>query len=259
LTSTRPAWRPRSTRHVTGAPVTTCEKLHHHSRQYRAFSTVEPVSRLEATLRMTQQCQPSTSVMGQSAAGEGATVATTRNGPAVMAVAGGRKQQSSRQQAHAPSWDSERTLSHGVKTTRPCSVPRTARARTTAAPRTTRPVALTLRQDMRHLWQAKQATLHLRHNDRIKKCAPRRSIFVSFSTSSFSLLPQGSGKGILRKGSFSVKEAGPEPPRKGSTAASEHSGSAPTTGQRFEGWPLGRVQRPPQAARALRSLLIRGS
>jgi hypothetical protein len=33
--------------------------------------------------------------------------------------------------------------------------------------------------------------------------------FVSFS--SFSLLLQGPGKGILRKGSFSVKEAGPEP------------------------------------------------
>jgi hypothetical protein len=33
-TSTRPAWRPRPTRHVTDAPVTTCEKLHRHSRQY---------------------------------------------------------------------------------------------------------------------------------------------------------------------------------------------------------------------------------
>jgi hypothetical protein len=41
------------------------------------------------------------------------------------------------------------SLSHGVKTTRPCSVPRTARA--TAAPRTTRPVALTSRQGRRHL------------------------------------------------------------------------------------------------------------
>jgi hypothetical protein len=79
-----------------------------------------------------------------------------------------------------PSWDSERTLSHGVNTTRPCSVPRTARARTTAATRTTRPVALTLRQDRRHLWQAKQATLHLRHNDRVKKGAPRRSISYPF-------------------------------------------------------------------------------
>jgi hypothetical protein len=48
-------------------------------------------------------------------------------------------------------------------------------------------------------------------------------------------------------------------PRKGSTAASEHSGSAPTTGKRFEGWPLGRVRQPPQATRAPRPLLIRGS
>jgi hypothetical protein len=66
-TPTHPAWRPRPTRHVTGAPVTTCEKLHCHLRQYRAFSTAEPVPRLEATLRMAQQCQPSTSITGQSA------------------------------------------------------------------------------------------------------------------------------------------------------------------------------------------------
>jgi hypothetical protein len=72
--------RPRPTRHVTGAPVTTCEKLHRHLRQYRAFSTAEPVPRLEATLRMAQQCQPSTSVMGQSAAGGGATVDRTKMG-----------------------------------------------------------------------------------------------------------------------------------------------------------------------------------
>jgi hypothetical protein len=51
-------------------------------RQYRAFSTVGLVPRLEATLRMAQHCQPSTSVMGQSAAGEGATVDTARIGPA---------------------------------------------------------------------------------------------------------------------------------------------------------------------------------
>jgi hypothetical protein len=159
-----------------------------------------------------------------------------------------------------------------VKTTRPCSVPRTARARATAAPRTTRPIALTLQQDKRHLWQAKQATLHFRHNDHIKKGAPRRSISYPFPFSSFSLLQQGPRKGIPRKGSFSAKETGPEPPtdqrfegwpsegfnsrlralglrahywsevgrlapRKGSTAASGHSGSAPTTDQGFIGWP----------------------
>jgi hypothetical protein len=173
-TSTHPAWRPRPTRHVTAAPVTTCEKLHRHLRQYRAFSTAEPVPRLEATLRMAQQCQPSTSVTGQSAAGEGATVEMAKSGPAVMAAAGGRKQQSNRLQAHVPSWSSRGALSHGVKTTRPCFVPRTARARTTAAARTTRPVALTSRQGRRHLWQEKRATFHLHHDDRIKKGVPRR-------------------------------------------------------------------------------------
>jgi hypothetical protein len=122
-----------------------CEKLHHHLRQYRAFSTAKPVPRLKATLRTAQQCQQSTSVTGRSAVGEDATVDMAKSGPAVMAVAGERKQQSSRLQAHVPSWDSEGALSHGMKTTRPCSVPRTARARTTTAPPTTRLVALTLR------------------------------------------------------------------------------------------------------------------
>jgi hypothetical protein len=45
---------------------------------------------------------------------------------------GGSRQQSNRLQAHVPSWSSRGALSHGVKTTRPCFVPRTARA--TAAP-----------------------------------------------------------------------------------------------------------------------------
>jgi hypothetical protein len=102
LTSTHPAWRPRPTRHVTGASVPTCGKLHRHLRQYRAFSTAEPVPRLEATLHMAQQCQPSTSITGQSAAGEGAMVDMAKSGPTVMAAAGGRKQRSSHLQAHVP-------------------------------------------------------------------------------------------------------------------------------------------------------------
>jgi hypothetical protein len=68
-----------------------------HSHHYCASSTAEPVPRLEATLRMTQQCQPGASITGQSAAGEGATVDAAKNGPAVMAVAGGQKQRSRRQ------------------------------------------------------------------------------------------------------------------------------------------------------------------
>jgi hypothetical protein len=177
-------------------------------------------------------------------------------------------------------------------------VPRTARARTTATPRTTRPVALTLRQDRWHLWQAKQATLHLRHNDRVKKGAPRRSISYPFplplSLSCYRDRERGYFKGILlREGSgpralllirgskagpsegfdsrlralglralllIRGSKAGPSEgfdsrlrplglrahywsevrrlePWRGSTAASDHSGSAPTTDQGFVGWP----------------------
>jgi hypothetical protein len=160
-----------------------------------------------------------------------------------MAEAGGRKQRSSRQQARVPSWDSERTLSHGVKMTRPCSVPRTARARTTAASRTTCPVALTLRQDRRHLWQATQATLHLCHDDRVKKGAPRRSILYPFP------LPLSLSCHRDRERGYPEKD--PSPRRK--------RAPSPTTDQRFEGWPLGRVQQSPQSTRALRPLLVRGS
>jgi hypothetical protein len=193
---------------------------------------------------MAQQCQPSASVTGQSAAREGATVDTARNGSAVMAAAGGQKQRSSRLQAHVPSWDSKRALSHGVKTTRPCSVPRTARARTTATPPTTRPVALTLRQGRRNLWQAKRVTLHLRHNDCVKKKgAPRRSILYPFP------LPLSLSCYRDRERGYSKRD--PSPRRK--------RAPSPPTDQRFEGWPLGRVQQPPQSTRAPRPLLVRGS
>jgi hypothetical protein len=80
-----PAWRPRPTRRATDAPVATCEQLHRRSHHYHASSTAEPVPRLEATLRTTQQCQP------------GATVNTVKNGPTVMVVAGGQEQRSRRQ------------------------------------------------------------------------------------------------------------------------------------------------------------------
>jgi hypothetical protein len=150
-----------------------------------------------------------------------------------------------------------------VKTTRPCSVPRTARARATAAPRTARPIALTPRRERRRLWQGKRATLRLRHNDRVKRGMPRHSILHPFPFSSFSLLQQGPGKGdtpkriLLHEGnmlraSLLIRGSKASPsegfnsrlrarglhthywsevrrpaPRKGSTAASGHSGSVP--------------------------------
>jgi hypothetical protein len=87
---TRPAWRPRPTRHATGAPNASCMQLHRHLRHHRASSTVEPIPRLEATQRTTQQRQP------------GATVNTAKNGSAVMAVAGGQEQRSRRQPSLRP-------------------------------------------------------------------------------------------------------------------------------------------------------------
>jgi hypothetical protein len=55
---------------------------------------------------------------------------------------------------------------------RPYSVPRTAHARATDAPRIARPVTLTPWQGKRHLRQEKRAPFCLRHNDRVKKGAP---------------------------------------------------------------------------------------
>jgi hypothetical protein len=87
---TRLAWRPRPTRHATSAPDAACEQLHRHPRHCHASSTAEPVPRLEETLRMTQQRQP------------GTMVNAAKNGPAVMAVAGGQGQRSRRQPGLRP-------------------------------------------------------------------------------------------------------------------------------------------------------------
>jgi hypothetical protein len=87
---TRPAWRPRPTRHATGTPNASCMQLHRHLRHYRASSTAEPIPRLEATRRATQQHQP------------GATVNAAESGPAIMAVAGGQEQRPHRQPSLRP-------------------------------------------------------------------------------------------------------------------------------------------------------------
>jgi hypothetical protein len=80
-TSDTPAWKPRPTRQAIGAPVAACKQPHRHSCHRRASPVAEPMPRLEAT----QRRQP------------GASVKATESGPAVMAVAGGRAQQSRRQ------------------------------------------------------------------------------------------------------------------------------------------------------------------
>ena len=85
-TSDTPAWKPRPTRQAIGAPVAARTQPHRHLCHRRASSVAEPMPRLEAT----QQRQP------------GALVKATESGPAVMAVAGGRAQQSRRQPGSRP-------------------------------------------------------------------------------------------------------------------------------------------------------------
>jgi hypothetical protein len=85
-TSDTPAWRPRPTRQANGTPVAACKQPRRHLCHRDASSVAEPMPRLEAT----QQRQP------------GASVKATEGGPAVMAVAGGRAQQSRRQPGSRP-------------------------------------------------------------------------------------------------------------------------------------------------------------
>jgi hypothetical protein len=108
-------------------------------------------------------------------------------------------------------------------------VPRTTRA--TASPRTTRPVALTPRQGRRHLWQAKQSMLRLRHDGRVKKGAPHRSILYPF--------PLPLSLSCYRDRERGYSERDPSLRRK--------RAPSPPTDQGFEGWPLGRVRQPPRA------------
>jgi hypothetical protein len=83
---TRQLGKPRPTRQATGAPVAACKQPHRHLCHRDASSAAEPMPRLEAT----QQRQP------------GASVKATESGPVVMAVAGGKAQQSRRQPGSRP-------------------------------------------------------------------------------------------------------------------------------------------------------------
>jgi hypothetical protein len=70
----------------------------------RLLGTTEPVQRLEAAPRMTQQCQLSVTVMGQSAVGIDTTVGMTIGGLAVIAATDVRKQRSNHQPGPGPTY-----------------------------------------------------------------------------------------------------------------------------------------------------------
>jgi hypothetical protein len=119
-----------------------------------------------------------------------------------------------------------------------------ARACAIDAPRIARPIALTPWQGKRHLRQEKRAPFCLRHDDRVKKCAPHYLNSCPFSFPlSLSLLPQGLGKGVFRKRTLPSEGNRPRALLliRGSKVA-----------------PFG-VRQPPQSTRAPCPLLIRGS
>jgi hypothetical protein len=167
-----------------------------------------------------------------------------------------------------------------VKTARPCSVPRTAHARATAAPRTARPVALIPRRERRRLWRGKRrrfAFAIMTASKEVRHVIRFRILFLFL----FLSLTTGTGKGdtpkriLLHEGNrlrasllIRCSKASPSEgfnsrlrarglhthywskvrrpaPRKGSTAASGHSGSVPNTDQGFVGWPA-KGSQPPQ-------------
>jgi hypothetical protein len=63
----------------------------------RLLGTTEPVQRLEAAPRMTQQCQLSATVTGQSVVGIDTIVGMTIGGPTVIASTDAQKQRSNHQ------------------------------------------------------------------------------------------------------------------------------------------------------------------
>jgi hypothetical protein len=129
-----------------------------------------------------------------------------------------------------------------MKTTHPCSVPRTTRARATDTPRVARPVALTPWQGTRHLWKAKRAPFRLRHDDRLEKGAPHCLNLYPFFLSLSLSCHRDRERGYFER--FLLSE-----------------GNGPRALLLIRGLkvaPCG-VQQPPQSTRASSPLLIRGS
>jgi hypothetical protein len=145
---------------------------------------------------------------GPVSRGVGTTVSMVKSGLAVTAAADERSQSPAgsrpllkRRESPLPQRERRRARAPFLE--------RLAHA--TGATRIARPVALTPRRSRRHLWQVRRASLCLRHNDRVKEGVPPYLNSYPSPPPPLSLLLQGPGKGMLWKGSFSAKEAGPEP------------------------------------------------
>src|SRR5688572_27018076 len=196
-----PAWRPRPTRRATSAPDAACKQLH-RLRHHRASSIAEPIPRLEATQRATQQRQPDE------------VVNAAKSGPAVMTVAGAREQRSRRQPSSRPiRGQQENPLSQ-----REDNAP-VIRSSNGSRTRNGRPANYSPRRINSAAGQAALLAGAAGDASPSPKQPRQKRYATSFGFVSFSLFPlslslaTGTGKGgIPRKGSFPVKEPGSEPP-----------------------------------------------
>jgi hypothetical protein len=202
------------------------------------LSTAEPVPRLEATLRMAQPCQTEHIGHGSVSRGRrrdgryghkwaGSNGGGRRAEAAVKSSAGSRPLLGQRESPLPQREDDAPVFrfSNGSCMHNGCPANHSSRCINSAA------------------GQAKRATLHLRHDDRVKKGAPRRSISYPF--------PLPLSLSCYRDRERGYSERDPSSRRKRALS--------PPTDQSFEGWPLGRVRQPPQSTRAPRPLLVRGS
>jgi hypothetical protein len=209
---------------------------------------------------MTQQCQPGTSVTGQSAAGEGATVNTAKNGPTVMAVAGERKQQSSRQPSSRPLLGQRENplprredgapvfrSSNGSRTRNGCPANHSSRRINSAAGQAAPLAGEAGDASPPSISYPFPLPLSLSYNRDRERGYPERDPSLRRKRAPGPLLIRGSKAGPSEGFDSRLRALGLHArywsevrglaPRKGSTAASGHSASAPTTDQGFVGWP----------------------
>jgi hypothetical protein len=166
---------------------------------------------------MTQQCQLSATVTGQSAVGIDTTVGMTIGGPAVIAATDGGSGPTTNQAlvppigSHPPLKRQESPLLQHKDDAPVFHSSNDPRTRATDTPQVSRPVALTPWQDTRLLWQAGRhrfTSVMMTASKKVRHTVSK--YFLSFFPLSFSL-SIGIGKRDILKESFAAKETGPEP------------------------------------------------
>jgi hypothetical protein len=225
----------------------------------RLLGTIEPVQRLEAAPRMTQQCQLRVTVMGQSSVGIDVTAGMTIGGPAIIAATGGGSGPTTNQAlvppagSHPPLKRQGSPLlqhkddtpmfhsSNGSRTRNRYPTSRLSRRINSLAGHTS-PLA------------GGRASLCLRHDDCLKKGAPHCfeiSPFLSLSLSLHRDRETGHFEGVLRSEGNGPRallliRGSKVAPRRVWRMPQSTRAPSPFTDQGFEGWPLEGIRQPPQ-------------